>query len=107
MRTTTKTTLEMYSPPHPGEVLRGLYLKPLGLTVTEAARKIGVSRKNLSDLLNGRIGISSTMAVRLGLATDTTPESWLNKQVVYDLWQANRQIKALRSQVKSLSAKVA
>jgi addiction module HigA family antidote len=97
----------MYSPPHPGEVLRGLYLEPLGLTVTEAARKIGVSRKNLSDLLNGRIGISSTMAVRLGLATRTTPESWLNKQVAYDLWRAKRQIKALRGQVRLLSTKVA
>lgn len=107
MKTITETTLEMYHPPHPGEVLRGLYLTPLGLTVTEAARKIGVSRKNLSDLLNGRIGISSTMAVRLGLATNTTPESWLNKQIAYDLWQAKHQIKALRSQVKSLSAKVA
>lgn len=105
--TTTNKTMEMHNPPHPGEVLRELYLKPLKVTVTETAKLLHVTRKNLSDLLNGHIGVSPTMAVRLGLATRTTPESWLNKQAVYDLWQAKQKIKQLRRQVKPLKVKAA
>ena len=70
--------LEMHDPPHPGEVLRGLYLEPLGFTVTEAARRIDVTRKTLSELVNGRAGVSPEMALRIGAATKTTAESWLN-----------------------------
>jgi addiction module HigA family antidote len=90
--------MKMHRPPHPGEVLRELCLKPLGLTVTEAARALGVSRKTLSGILNERAGISPEMAVRLSLAFDTTAESWLNQQVQYDLWHAerNRKRRALR-----------
>lgn len=81
----------MHNPPHPGEVLRELCLKPLNLTVTEAARALGVSRKTLSSILNGRSGISAEMAIRLSLAFDTSAESWLNQQVQYDLWRAEQQ----------------
>ena len=81
-------TMQMHNPPHPGEVLRELCLEPLGLSVTEAAEALGVSRKTLSSLLNGRSGISPEMAIRLSKAFDTTPESWLNHQQQYDLWQA-------------------
>ena len=94
--------MKMHNPPHPGEVLRELCLTPLGLTVTDAARALGVSRKTLSSILNGRSGISAEMAVRLSIAFATTPESWLNQQVQYDLWQAERNRKKLR--VKRLSA---
>jgi addiction module HigA family antidote len=87
--------MRMHNPPHPGEVLRELCLAPLGLTVTDAARALGVSRKTLSSILNGRAGISAEMAVRLSIAFNTTPESWLTQQVQYDLWQAERQRKAL------------
>lgn len=80
----------MHNPPHPGEVLRTLCLEPLGLTVTEAANALGVSRKTLSAILNGRAGISPEMAVRLSIAFDTTSESWLNQQSQYDLWQAEQ-----------------
>ena len=80
----------MHNPPHPGEILRKLCLEPLGLTVTEAARGLGVSRKTLSAILNGRAGISPEMAIRLSMAFDTTAESWMNQQVIYDLWQAER-----------------
>jgi addiction module HigA family antidote len=65
-------------------------LEPLGLTVTEAARALDVSRKTLSAILNGRSGISPEMAVRLSLAFDTTAESWLEQQLQYDLWQAEK-----------------
>lgn len=92
----------MHNPPHPGEVLRELCLTPLGLTVTDAARALGVSRKTLSSIVNGRSGISAEMAVRLSIAFATTPESWLNQQLQYDLWQAERNRKKMR--VKRLSA---
>jgi addiction module HigA family antidote len=94
--------MKMHNPPHPGDVLKELCLKPMGLTVTEAATALGVSRKTLSSILNGRAGISPEMAVRLSIAFDTTAESWLNQQVQYDLWKAERKRKKL--QVKSLAA---
>jgi addiction module HigA family antidote len=88
--------MKMHNPPHPGEALRELCLKPLGLTVTRAARALGISRKTLSSILNGRAGISPEMAVRLSLAFNTTAESWMNQQVQYDLWHAERNWKKLR-----------
>ena len=92
----------MHNPPHPGEVLKALCLDPLGLTVTEAARALDVSRKTLSGILNGRAGINPEMAVRVSLAFDISAESWLNQQVQYDLWRAERHRKKLR--VAKLSA---
>jgi len=85
----------MYNPPHPGEVLRELCLEPLGVTVTAAAKSLGVSRKALSELLNGKSGISPEMAVRLSIAFDTTPESWLTQQMHYDLWRAEQKRQSL------------
>ena len=77
----------MYDPPHPGEVIKELCLQPLGLTVTDAAKGLGVSRKTLSALLNGRFGVSPEMAIRLSKAFGGSAESWLVQQVQYDLWQ--------------------
>ena len=94
--------MKMHNPPHPGEVLKELCLEPMELTVTEVAMALGVSRKTLSAILNGRAGISPEMAVRLSIAFDTTAESWLNQQVQYDLWQVERKRKKLR--VKPLAA---
>ena len=94
--------MKMHNPPHPCEVLRDLCLTPLGLTVTDAARALDVSRKTLSAILNGRAGVSPEMAVRLSLAFGTTAESWLNQQVQFDLWHAERNRKKLR--VARLSA---
>jgi addiction module HigA family antidote len=92
----------MHNPPHPGEVIRELCLEPLGISVTEAAKGLGVTRKALSELLNGRSGVSSSMALRLGIAFDSTPESWLNMQQHYDLYHARknpalRRVKRLKS----------
>ncbi len=87
--------MRMHHPPHPGEVLRELCLRPLGVTVTHAATALGVSRKTLSAILNGRAGISPEMAIRLSLAFNPTAESWLNQQLQYDLWQAERNRKKL------------
>src|SRR5213080_2296859 len=86
----------MHNPPHPGEILRTLCLEPLGITVTDAAQALGVSRKTLSSILNGRTGISPEMAVRLSIAFATTGESWLNQQTQYDLWHAEQTRKQLR-----------
>jgi addiction module HigA family antidote len=83
----------MHNPPHPGEILRELCLEPLGLSVTRAAEALGVSRKTLSAILNERAGISPEMAIRLSKAFGTSPESWLNQQVQYDLWLAGKNAK--------------
>jgi addiction module HigA family antidote len=82
--------MQMYNPPHPGEIIKELCLEPLGLTVTRAAEALGVSRKTLSAVVNGRAGISPEMAIRLSIAFDTSAESWLNQQVQYDLWQVRQ-----------------
>lgn len=92
----------MHNPPHPGETLKELCLEPLGVSVTEAAKALGVSRKTLSSIVNGKAGISPEMAVRLSIAFSTSSESWLNQQTQYDLWQAEQHRKNLR--VKRLSA---
>ena len=92
----------MHNPPHPGEIIRELCLEPLGISVTEAAESLGVSRKTLSSILNGRAGISPEMAIRLSIAFDTSPESWLNQQSQYDLWQAEQKRYSLK--VRRLSA---
>ena len=88
--------MRMHNPPHPGKILKSLCLEPLGLTVTQAAEALGVSRKTLSSILNGRSGISPEMAVRLSIAFDTTAESWLNQQTQFDLWHAEQSRKQLR-----------
>jgi len=85
----------MHSPPHPGEVIKELCLEPLGLTITDAAKGLGISRKTLSSILNGKAGISPEMAVRLSIAFNTSSESWLNQQTQYDLWQAEQHRKEL------------
>lgn len=92
----------MHNPPHPGEVLRELCLEPMGLSVTAAAEALGVSRKTLSAVLNGKAGISPEMAVRLSIAFDTSAKSWLNQQSQYELWHAEQNRKALK--VKRLVA---
>ncbi len=86
----------MVNPPHPGEVLKELCLKPLNLSVTETADAMGVSRKTLSAILNGRAGISPEMAVRLSVAFHTSAESWLSQQLQFDLWHAEKNGKRLR-----------
>ncbi len=94
--------MKMHNPPHPGEVLRELCLDPLGLSVTRAAEALGVSRKTLSAILNGRAGVSPEMALRLSKAFGTSPESWLNQQMHYDLWVTERE--AGKLDVERLSA---
>jgi len=82
--------MAMKNPPHPGEVIRELCIDPTGLTVTAAAAGLGVSRKTLSELLNGHSGISPEMALRLAMGFGGSAESWLTQQMQYDLAQARK-----------------
>ena len=85
----------MKQPPHPGEVIRELCLEPLGLSVTRAAAGLGVSRKALSELLNGHSGISPEMAVRVSKAFGGSAESWLTQQMQYDLAQVQKKARSI------------
>ena len=77
-------------PTHPGEVLLEDVIDPLGLTLTEASRRLGVSRKTLSAVVDGKASLTPEMAIRIGKATKTTPESWLYMQAKLDLWIADQ-----------------
>lgn len=80
--------MAMHNPPHPGGIVKRQCLEPLGLTVTRAAKGLGVTRQALSELVNERTGTSVEMAIRLSKAFGSTPETWLGMQTAYDLWQA-------------------
>ncbi len=97
--------MEMFNPPHPGEILKEDYLVPLALSITETASALGVTRQALSALVNGRGGVSPEMAIRLSKALNTTPQLWLNLQQQFDLWQAQQ--KADEIQVESLVPRAA
>jgi addiction module HigA family antidote len=84
----------MYNPPHPGETLKEDILPDLGLSVTEAAAQLGVSRAALSRVINGRAAISADMAIRLAQWLGGSAEVWLRAQLQYDLWQAERKTRA-------------
>ena len=80
--------MPMKNPPHPGRSIRTACLEPLGLSVTAAAEALGVTRQTLNNVIHGKSGISSEMAIRLWKAFGSTPETWLRMQLAYDLAQA-------------------
>ena len=86
----------MRNPPPPGGTVRRQCLDPLDLSVTEAAKGLGVTRQALSDLVNGKAGISIDMAIRLSKAFGSSPETCLGMQMAYDLWQAREQVRSLK-----------
>ncbi|MFI5015957.1 MAG: HigA family addiction module antitoxin [Hyphomicrobiales bacterium] len=88
--------MQMHNPPHPGEVIKQACLEPLGLTVTAAARWLCVSRRSLSELVNGRNGVSADMAIRLEKAFGGTAETWLRIQLSHDLWHAKQHAGAIK-----------
>ena len=79
--------MPMHNPPHPGGIVRRQCLEPLGLSLSGAARGLGITRQALSRLVNGRTGISAGMAVCLSRAFGSSPETWLGMQMAYELWQ--------------------
>ena len=89
--------MKMHNPPHPGEILREMYLAPLELTVTSAAEGLGVTRKALSELVNGHTDISRDMAIRLAKAFPKTDiRFWLDLQLQYDAWQAEQRAASIK-----------
>ena len=84
------TSTTRVAPPHPGEYIRYDCLEPLSIPVTRAAKALGVSRKTLSAIVNGRAGVTPRIALRLAHAFGSTPEQWLRLQDAYDLWEAAR-----------------
>ena len=87
--------MTQHNPPHPGELLRELWLTPLGLSITETAARLKVSRKTLSEIVNAKAAVSAEMALRLELAFGKTAESWLGHQSAFDLWQLHGKRRAL------------
>ncbi len=88
--------MEMFNPPHPGEMIREDCLASLNPSVMAAAKWLGVSRGSLSELLNGQNGVSPDMAIRLEKAGWGTAESWLRNQLSYDLWHAKQRAAAIK-----------
>jgi addiction module HigA family antidote len=99
MKTTSESSGRMHSPAHPGEILKEMYIAPLGVTVTKVAEALGVTRKHVSAIVNGRAPVTPDMAVRLAGVFGTEPEIWVNLQAQYDLWLVRQQAKP---RVKSL-----
>ena len=87
--------MPLHNPPHPGRIVRDECLEALGLTVTEAAKGLGVTRQALSEVVNEKAAISVDMAMRLSKAFGSTPETWLGMQMAYDLWQARKRMRSL------------
>ena len=82
--------MRMHNPAHPGEIVREMYLKPLDVTITQAADALGVSRKHVSAIVNARASVAPDMAMRLALAFATESELWVNLQAQYDLWTVSK-----------------
>ena len=87
--------MPMHNPCHPGEIVKYECLEPLGLSVTRAAKGLGVTRQALSDLVNEKSGVSVDMAIRLSKAFGSTPETWLGMQMAYDLWHARSRAESM------------
>ncbi|MBQ2644580.1 HigA family addiction module antidote protein [bacterium] len=84
--------MEMKNPPHPGEVLNELFIKENGLSISKTAMNIGVSRQSLSELVNGKNGVTAQTALKLAKAFNTSPRYWLNLQNIYDLNKAQKSV---------------
>jgi len=92
--------MSMHNPAHPGKVLRELWLEPMGLTLTEAAVRLGVTRKTMSKIVNGHGAITPEMALRLEMVFGTSAQAWMNMQTAYDLWQLSSLRKILRGALR-------
>ncbi|HSN74555.1 MAG TPA: HigA family addiction module antitoxin [Anaerolineae bacterium] len=88
--------MKMTNPPHPGEIIKGLWLDPMGVSITDAAQAMGVSRKTLSKIVNGKARVTPEIAVRLSVALGSSAESWLGHQAAYGLWEIEQHRDELR-----------
>jgi antitoxin HigA-1 len=98
--------MPMKNPPHPGRSIRNACLEPLGLTVTEGAKILGVTRQALNNVVNGKSGISAEMAIRLTKAFGSTADTWLRMQVAYDLAQAMKEESKIKVQRQRVPAEL-
>lgn len=96
--------MKMYNPPHPGELIKGLWLDPMGASITDAAQALGVSRKTLSKIINGKGRVTPELALRLSISLGSSPESWLGHQAAYDLWQLEQHRVELHAVPLAISA---
>ncbi len=88
--------MPMKNPPHPGRLILHDCIEPLGLTVTAGAKVLGVTRPTLSNVINGKAGISPEMAIRLEKAFGSTADAWLRMQAAHDLAQARKREKDIK-----------
>jgi len=95
--------MRMKNPPHPGRIVRQECIEPLGLTITDAAERLGVTRQTLDKLVNGKTGISPEMSIRLGKAFGSGPDMWLGLQMEYDLAKVEKTAKTIK--VKRIAPK--
>ena len=98
--------MPMKNPPHPGRSIRNACLEPLGLSITEGAKILGVTRQALNNVVNGKSGISSEMAIRLSKAFGSTAETWLRMQLAYDLAQARKDESKIKVQRQHIPQEV-
>lgn len=84
--------MTLQNPPYPGGIVMRQCLEPLGLTIAEAAKELGVSQQTLSDLINERTSVSTDMAIRLSKSFGSNAETWVGMQTAYDRWQAHNRI---------------
>lgn len=96
--------MKMHNPPHPGEVLNELSLKPLGISITEAAERLGVARKTVSKIINGHGAITPEMALRLEIVFGSTAQTWLNMQTAFDLWSLSEKRSQLSAALHPVAA---
>jgi len=82
--------MKMYNPPHPGEIIKDLWLEPMALSITKVAQAMGISRKTLSRITHKNGKVTPEIAVRLSMALGGSPESWVGHQMAYDLWQVEK-----------------
>ena len=90
MATITKAAATMHSPSHPGEILLEMYIKPMNVTITQAADALGVTRKHVSAIVNGRAPVTPDMAMRLAAVFGTEAALWVNLQAQHDLWTVSQ-----------------
>jgi antitoxin HigA-1 len=96
--------MTMHNPAHPGEVLKELFIEPLGLSITEAAERLGVARKTVSKIVNGHGAVTAEMALRIEIVFGSTAQTWLNMQAAYDLWLIKDLSKSLRGSLQHVGA---
>jgi antitoxin HigA-1 len=90
--------MKMHNPPHPGEIIKGLWLEPLNKSITEVAHAMGISPNKLSKIIHGKSPITPEIAVRLAITLGSSAESWMGHQIAYDLWQIKQHKSELHAQ---------